>query len=147
MPNGRRGAGLDSCLNDGLHPESFEQGGGARRTGLVGAVNQSSSTPRRFRSLPLAILSGGAAVPVATSPRSRLLGLALLDPAEAGEGLLIPRCRAVHTLGMRFPLDLHFLDAQGLPVAIRRAVGPRRFAFEPRARAVLELPALREGRS
>jgi uncharacterized membrane protein (UPF0127 family) len=83
-------------------------------------------------------------VPVATTSRSRLLGLALLDPTEAGEGLLIPRCRAVHTLGMRFPLDLHFLDAQGLPVAIRRSVGARRFAFSRRARAVLEIPASRQ---
>ena len=33
----------------------------------------------------------------------------LLDRHRAPEGLLIPRCRSVHTYGMRFPLDLLFL--------------------------------------
>lgn len=104
-------------------------------------MNDPASGPRRFRSLPRACLAGGRAVPVATSRLARLLGLALLDAGEAGEGLLIPRCRGVHTVGMRFALDLHFLDSSGQPVAVRRGVGPRRFAYEPRAESVLELPA------
>jgi uncharacterized membrane protein (UPF0127 family) len=70
-----------------------------------------------------------------------LIGMALLDRRSAGAGLLIPRCRAVHTLGMRFALDLHFLDAGGATVSIRRAVPAGRLAFERRARSVLELPA------
>lgn len=89
----------------------------------------------------MAGLSGDVVVPVAASRRSRLIGLALLSRAQAGAGLLIPRCRAVHTLGMRFAVDLHFLDSSGAPVSIRRAVPARRFAFERRARSVLELPA------
>ena len=48
----------------------------------------------------------GLEVPVATTRLSRLLGLALLRRRRAGAGLLIPRCRSVHTFGMRFPLDL-----------------------------------------
>jgi uncharacterized protein len=104
------------------------------------AVNELAFGPRRFHSLPRSVAQGRV-VPVATNRRARLLGLALLDAADAGSGLLIPRCRAVHTAWMRFPLDLHFLDARGLPVVVRRAVGPWRFAFEPRARSVLELPA------
>jgi uncharacterized protein len=103
-------------------------------------VRDPASTPRRFRSLPVAVLDGGRVVPVAISLRSRLLGLALLRRAEAPPGLLIPRCRAVHTLGMRFPIDLLFLDAQGREVSSRHTVRPGRFAHEPRARAVLELP-------
>jgi uncharacterized protein len=78
---------------------------------------------------------------VATSIRSRLLGLALLDGDRAGDGLLIPRCRAVHTFGMRFGLDLRFLNAAGATVSVRRAVPPRRFVFDRRARSVLEMPA------
>jgi hypothetical protein len=42
---------------------------------------------------------------------------------------------------MRFELDVHFLDAQGLPVSVRHRVRPRRVAFERRARSVLELPS------
>jgi uncharacterized membrane protein (UPF0127 family) len=43
---------------------------------------------------------------------------------------------------MRFPLDLVFLDFDLRPVALRRAVPPRRLVFERRAQAVLELPAV-----
>lgn len=83
----------------------------------------------------------GRRVPVAVGPRARLLGLAGLDRAAAGGGLLLPRCRSVHTFGMRFALDLYFLDAGMRPVAVRRAVPPRRLAFVAGARAVLEVPA------
>lgn len=78
---------------------------------------------------------------MASTRRSRLLGLARLDRDAAGTGLLIPGCRSVHTFGMRFGLDLVFLDDAMEPVAVRRAVPPRRIALERRARAVLELPA------
>lgn len=70
-----------------------------------------------------------------------MLGLSHLDQRRAGAGLLIPGCRSVHTFGMRFALDLVFLDFDMRPVALRRAVPPRRLVFERRAEAVLELPA------
>jgi uncharacterized membrane protein (UPF0127 family) len=82
----------------------------------------------------------GLEVPVATSARSRLLGLSHLDRAAAGPGLLIPRCSSVHTFGMRFDLDLCFLDARGAIVVVRHAVPPRRVAFCGGAAAVLEVP-------
>jgi uncharacterized membrane protein (UPF0127 family) len=95
---------------------------------------------RRTRSLPRRVL-GGRPVRVARSRRSRLLGLAGLDRSAAPAGLLIPGCRAVHTFGMRFALDLVFLDRGLGEVSRRRALPPRRLAFERRAWAVLELPA------
>jgi len=95
---------------------------------------------RRLRALPLACAVGDA-YPAAVTRRARLLGLAFLDRDEAGPGLLIPRCRSVHTFGMRFDLDLAFLGEDGSPVATRRAVPPRRLAFERGARAVLETPS------
>ena len=93
----------------------------------------------RFRELPRERVLGFV-VPVATTPRARLLGLALLDPEEAGEGLLLPRCRCVHTFGMRFALDLVFLDRAGRVVGLRHGAPPRRIAFCSDATAVLELP-------
>jgi uncharacterized protein len=78
---------------------------------------------------------------VATTHRSRLLGLALLGRARAGPGLLIPRCRSVHTFGMRFALQVVFLDASGTPISRRERVPPRRVLREPGADAVLERPA------
>lgn len=73
--------------------------------------------------------------------RARLLGLAALDREESGAGLLIPRCSSVHTFGMRFSLDLYFLDREGAVIATRLAVPPKRLAFCGSASAVLELPA------
>jgi uncharacterized membrane protein (UPF0127 family) len=95
---------------------------------------------RRFESLPRCTVSGHE-VPVAVGFRSRLLGLALLDRPAAGSGLLIPRCAAVHTFGMRFALDVYFLGPGGEILDLRRAVPPRRFVAHPGAVAVLELPA------
>ena len=99
-----------------------------------------SSEPIRFRGLERAELIG-VQVPVATTHRSRLLGLALLDRQRAGEGLLIPGCRNVHTFGMRFRLDVLFLDDEGRVLELRRAVPPGRFIRCPGAMAVLELPS------
>jgi uncharacterized membrane protein (UPF0127 family) len=50
--------------------------------------------------------------PVAKDFRTRLRGLSFRDRTVAGQGLLIPRCASVHTFGMRFELDLYFLDAR-----------------------------------
>jgi uncharacterized membrane protein (UPF0127 family) len=133
---------VSSCLNDRLHFAGPLKGGARERTGVVVAVSKpADEIPLRLARLHWTTLPGGRRVPVAASLRSRLLGLALLDRESAGAGLLIPRCRAVHTFGMRFPLELRFLDAAGGTVSVRRSMPPRRFAFERRARAVLELPA------
>jgi len=94
----------------------------------------------RLRDLPVRTVHGRR-VRVAAGARARLLGLAFLDLSEAGPGLLIPRCSSVHTFGMRFALDLCFLDRDGVTLEVRRAVGPRRFAFCAGASAVLEIPA------
>lgn len=101
---------------------------------------------RRFDDLPRQRLLGRE-VPVARGFRARLLGLSRLDLEEAGAGLLLPRCAAVHTFGMRFALDLYFLDREGRALAARRGVPPRRFVSQRGAAAVLELPAAprREG--
>jgi uncharacterized membrane protein (UPF0127 family) len=95
---------------------------------------------RRLRGLPQRTMLGRR-VAVAAGFRARLLGLAYMDRREAEAGLLIPRCFAVHTFGMRFALDLVFLDASGEPLELRRAVRPGRFVFCRGASAVLELPS------
>ena len=93
----------------------------------------------RLDSLPRQIV-GGREVPIAVGYRARLLGLALLDPVAAGPGLLIPRCSAVHTFGMRFALEVSFLGEVD-EVLERLLVPPRRFVAHRGAAAVLELPA------
>jgi uncharacterized protein len=96
--------------------------------------------PLRFRSLERVDLLGFS-VPVASTVPSRFLGLALLRRERAGEGLLIPRCRSVHTFGMRFPLDILFLDRAARVLDLRRAVPPNRVVRCLGAIAVLELPS------
>jgi uncharacterized membrane protein (UPF0127 family) len=98
---------------------------------------------RRLRRLPIAHVLGRDAR-IAVGLRARLLGLSHLDREGAGGGLLIPRCSSVHTFGMRFALDLVFLDGEGRPISFRRAVPPRRVVWDRRASSVLELPVHRE---
>ena len=75
---------------------------------------------------------------VARGPR-RLLGLIGRRSLPAGVALEIPRCRSVHTFGMRFALDLVWLDADRRVVRVDRAVPPCRVRSCRRARSVLEL--------
>jgi len=96
--------------------------------------------PERFRPLERVRLFGFD-VPVATTRRTRLLGLALISRDRAGPGLLLPRCRSVHTFGMRFPLDLVFLDDEDRVVEIRRDVPVWRIVRSSDASAVLEVPS------
>jgi uncharacterized membrane protein (UPF0127 family) len=98
------------------------------------------STVARLRGLPVVVVLGRE-VPIATGFRVRLLGLSHLDREEAGPGLLIPRCFSVHTFGMRFPLDLYFLNGSGVVIEARRSVPSRRLALCRFAAAVLELPS------
>ena len=84
-----------------------------------------------------------------SAPRSRLRspgapacsGSRCSSATGAGPGLLIPDCRSVHTFGMRFDLDLLFLDGNGRVTELRRSVPPFRFVRCRAAAAVLELPS------
>ena len=81
---------------------------------------------------------------VARSPLARLLGLALRR-RPPDHALLVPRCRSVHTFGMRFPLDLVWLDGAGRVVRVDEAVPPWRVRSCRGADAVLEagrMPAM-----
>ncbi len=86
-------------------------------------------------------LGGGLRVAVAGSRAARARGLARLDAMPAGVALQIPRCRSVHTFGMRFVLDLVWLDRDGAPVRVDREVPPRRVRTCLRARSVVEANA------
>lgn len=105
-------------------------------------VDAATLAPRLRRLAVANVL--GLQVPIAAGRRARLLGLAFLDRDGAGAGLLLPRCASVHTFGMRFALDLYFLDEEERVLDVRRAVPARRVVSRRGARAVLEIPA-REG--
>ncbi len=99
---------------------------------------EAGAASRRLAGLPRVEVIGFE-VPVAKTLAARLLGLSLLDAESAGPGLLIPRCTSVHTFGMRFALDLVFLDGEGCVVELRRDVPPWRVVRARSADSVLEL--------
>src|SRR5918998_274593 len=80
----------------------------------------------RLDALPHRRLENGLAVAVANGWRARFLGLAWLDPVGPDRGLALEPCRSIHTFGMRYALDLIWLDAEGRVLRVDRAVAPRR---------------------
>ena len=95
----------------------------------------------RLAPLSSKALAGGLRVFEAGRRRERLAGLAGLDAIGEDEALLLPRCRSVHTFGMRFALDLVWLGAHGEVVRVDRDVAPRRLRTCLRARSVVECAA------
>jgi uncharacterized membrane protein (UPF0127 family) len=96
--------------------------------------------PPRLQRLP-AVAVAGLDVRCARTALARLRGLAGLRSVPPNTALLLPRTRSVHTFGMRFALDLIWLDGDGRIVRIDRGVPPRRVCACRAARAVIELPA------
>ena len=80
---------------------------------------------------------------VAETHWSRLRGLMLKDVATfpAGDGLWIVPSRGVHTLAMKFPIDVLYLDANKFVVHVEQNLKPWRVArVSMHTTSVLELP-------
>ncbi len=71
----------------------------------------------------------------------RLRGLIGRPRLEPGEGMLITPCNSVHTLGMRYAVDVVFLDREGRILKLVTHLKPMRMAARRGARHALELPA------
>lgn len=65
-------------------------------------------------------------VHVARTFRERLVGWAGRRAIAADEVLLFPRCRSVHTFGMRVPIDIIMIDAEQRVIAVHTQVRPFR---------------------
>lgn len=73
---------------------------------------------------------------------ARLKGLLGKRELPPGGGLWIKPCNSIHTFGMKFPIDVAFLDREMQVVALAKTLRPNRVApFCSRASSVLELPA------
>lgn len=83
----------------------------------------------------------GAQVQVADSSLRRLVGLLLNSNLESGSGLLLHPSNSIHTFGMRFPIDVIFVDGEFRVRDVCACVQPFRVVW-PRwkAKSVLELP-------
>ena len=81
-------------------------------------------------------------VELLTSLGRRLGGLLGRSSLAPGRAVLLSPCGSVHTFGMRFDLDLIFLNADGRIVRIARGVRRHRIVAGGRgARSVIEMQA------
>ena len=95
-------------------------------------------------------LETGIRMHLAHTRRARLLGLALMRDLDPDDALVIPHCTSVHTFGMRFPIDVVFVDRDWLPIYVEYGVGPwlRRgsssapHSAQPAAKALTRSPQL-----
>jgi uncharacterized membrane protein (UPF0127 family) len=78
---------------------------------------------------------------LADTRKTRKKGLLGRDSLPAGSALIIVPCFAVHTIGMRFPIDVVFVDAHGRVKKIVKDLPPLRLAGCASARAVVEMAA------
>ena len=70
------------------------------------------------------VLAGRARV--AASLFSRMVGLLTRASLDEDEALVIPAGQAIHTIGMRFPIDVAFVNQAWCVVAMRHALPPGR---------------------
>lgn len=97
---------------------------------LVGVVNLTRNTEL------------GDRIRIAQTSLTRMIGLLPRRHLSPGEGLLIRPSQGVHTIGMRFPIDVIFLDANFGVIHLHRSMQPFRLtAVHWKSRSVLELPA------
>lgn len=83
----------------------------------------------------------GCDVAVARSFLQRALGLLARPPLTPRQALWITRCDSVHTVGMRYAIDVVFLSRSGQVLRVAHAVPPLRFRLCRGAAAVVELRA------
>lgn len=78
---------------------------------------------------------------VADTSRKRRVGLLKHERLDPGQGLWIWPCEAIHTFGMRFPIDVLFLDRLKKVLKVKHGMPRGRIAGCLWAHSVLELPA------
>lgn len=78
---------------------------------------------------------------VCEGPVERARGLLGRPPPQPGHALWIVPCRAVHTWGMQYPIDVAFLDDRGLVLQVAPNCSPCRAYTDRRAHSVLEMRA------
>ena len=98
-----------------------------------------------MKSISLAMADGRTIaedVRIADSVLARSIGLLRRRALAPHEGLLLVPGGSVHTIGLRTPIDVVFLDRRMRIVSVAPNLAPQRFCRGPRRTArVLELPA------
>ena len=82
-----------------------------------------------------------AAAEWAASPARRMRGLLGRSSLPEGCGMVLQPCGSIHTLFMRFPIDVAFVGRDGRVVKTVHALPPYRLAAARGSRLCVELPA------
>lgn len=101
--------------------------------------HRTENSPRTAFRLPDDAFPGSRMI-LATSMSKRLRGLLFADDAQAI--LLLAPCRDIHTFGMRFAIDVAFVDGTGEIIEVKRDLLPNKRVRNHRAAAVLERKAI-----
>jgi len=83
-------------------------------------------------------------VELADTSWTRMKGLLGHRPEDfqTGKGLWITPSQGIHTIGMKFPIDVVYLDSKQRVIHVCHSLSPFRFAaVKLRCRSVVELPA------
>jgi uncharacterized protein len=73
---------------------------------------------------------------------ARLRGLLFAPPIKPGQGLLIKPCNSIHMIGMKYAIDVVFLDKQNRVVGLVENIGPGKIsAVYRKAHCCVELPS------
>ena len=86
-------------------------------------------------------VSLGDAIDVADTSSKRRTGLLKHAGLAKGQGLWIVPCEAIHCFGMKFSIDVLFLNKKRKVLKVRKDMGRWGIALCLRAHSVLELPA------
>lgn len=92
----------------------------------------------RFADSGRVVLSG---IQVPNTFIQRAKGLLGREKLGANEGLLLENCSSIHMFGMKFALDIVFLDREWTVVKIVQNLAPWRMSACFKARHVLEMEA------
>jgi uncharacterized membrane protein (UPF0127 family) len=84
---------------------------------------------------------------IADKPWSRLRGLLGREELPPGEGILLRPCSSVHTMFMRFPIDVVFCAGDLTVLSVAANVAPWRAAMRRGAKVAIELAAGEAARS
>ena len=80
--------------------------------------------------------------PIANRPWARMRGLIGRASLQPNEGLLLIGTKGIHTIGMRFPIDVLFLNDDGWVIHAIHSMKPFRISqYMKNATMVIELPA------
>ena len=72
---------------------------------------------------------------------TRLKGLLGTKSLDKGRGLMIVPCSSIHTIGMKYAIDVLFIDQYDRIVKIEKGMSASKFSFCHKSRYVVELPA------